>query len=97
MRNSTVQITFGTDFHGMFALLLDLHDSFGESGAKTTQTVHANKLRYQQSQIILVNCLQTLRYKKEAADRIFFCEGSVHPVHIYFLFFSQKFWGNDLF
>lgn len=31
-----------SDFLGVFALLPNLHDSFSESGAKTTQTVYAN-------------------------------------------------------
>lgn len=44
---------FSTDFMGTFSLLLDLHNSFSELGAKATQTSHANKRHYQRVQLIL--------------------------------------------
>lgn len=37
-----MKFTFGTNFMGVFALLLHLHISFSEPGDKTTPTVHEN-------------------------------------------------------
>lgn len=50
MKNWTLQIAFRTHFWAVFTALPDLHNSFIESGSKTTQTV--NTQRYQQSSVI---------------------------------------------
>lgn len=46
MGNCVMLIAFSTNFVGVFALLPDLHNSFSQSGAKTTYTACANKQHY---------------------------------------------------
>lgn len=43
-----MELVFSTNFVGVFAPLTDFHNSISESGAKTAQSVCANKRRYQQ-------------------------------------------------
>lgn len=46
--NCTMELVFSTNFVGVFAPLTDFHNYISELGAKTVQTVCANKRRYQQ-------------------------------------------------
>ncbi len=66
--NFTGQIVFDTDFLGVFALLPNLHDSFSESGAKTTQTVYAN---IRPAQIILSELPPDIVIKKRDGQIVY--------------------------
>lgn len=44
MGNSGTQIAFGTNFVGVFALLLDLHNSFSQLAAKRCKTNDASSM-----------------------------------------------------
>lgn len=58
-------------FLGVFALLPNLHDSFSESGAKTTQTVYAN---IRPAQIILSELPPDIVIKKRDGQIVYiFC------------------------
>lgn len=60
MGNSGTQVAFGTNFVGVFALLLDLHNSFRELAAKTCKTNDSSSMHNSILMMSVSNQPQTL-------------------------------------
>lgn len=72
MGNSGTQIAFGTNFVGVFALLLDLHNSFSELAAKRCKTNDTSSMRNSILMKLLI-CLYQISLKY--LQRVSTCSG----------------------